>query len=385
MTASSKAAIVICPEHAVPERRILGLRVGERLLLALSYAGVSEICFVGPGTKPRSDRADLRYIEPSDLDADASYLVLASDTVFDRGLVGEAKLSEELALTRKGGENLSWMADLPGQLEKLGPGQAESGKGFAIRATSRQSAKKAERALLLSLRKPIDGFVSTYLNRYISLFFTRYFVKTGLPPNFFTLIFMALGLAAAVFATQAYSPWALVMAGVLFQGQSVLDGCDGEMARLTYQFSRRGQWLDSIGDDLTNYSVCFGLAIGQARVLNAPILYWLGATVLLLHLITSAVLYRRMILMGTGDLLAIPDLVRTKTPEGFVGQISDAMTLMYKRDSFIFILSVIIVAQQPLIAFAAYGIGTVPMSFGVLLNDYRIARQDAAGKDPVNA
>lgn len=377
MTAPSKAAIVVCPEHADPGRRILGLSVGERLLLALSFAGVSEVCFVGPGQRPASERAELSYFEIAEIDPDRSYIILASDTVFDRGLLKEDEFPSGVAMTRKAGDSLSWMADLPGLLDLMGPGQASSGQGFAIRVDSRQTAKQAERALLLSLRKPIDGFISTHLNRYLSLFCTRFLVKTGLPPNFFTVIFMAIGLAAAVFATQAEYAWALVLAGLLFQAQSVLDGCDGEMARLTYQFSRRGQWLDSIGDDLTNYSVCIGLAIGQARVLNEPILYWLGAGVLVVQLVMSGFLYRRMLLMGTGDLLAIPDLVRTKKPEGAMGTVSEALTMMFKRDSFIFILSLIIVAQQPLVAFAVYGAGTLPMSFGVILNDFRIARQDA--------
>ena len=36
------------------------------------------------------------------------------------------------------------------------------------------------------------------------------------------------------------------------------------MARLTYRFSHLGQWLDSVGDDLTNYLFCIALALGQA-------------------------------------------------------------------------------------------------------------------------
>ncbi len=385
MTASAKAAIVICPEDADPTRRVLGLRVGERLLLALSFAGIKEVCFVGPGKRPTSDRAELDIIETSKLDPAESVVVVASDTVFDRGLIKETTLPTGIAMTRKSGDSLGWMADVPGLLESLGPGSADTGIGFAIRVDGRQTAKKAQRALLLSLRKPVDGFVSTHLNRYLSLFCTRFLVKTGVPPNFFTVVFMAIGLASAYFATQAEFTWALVLAGVLFQAQSVLDGCDGEMARLTYQFSRRGQWLDSIGDDLTNYSVCLGLAIGQARVMNEPLLYWFGAGVLVLHLIASGFLYRRMMLMGTGDLLAIPDLVRTKRPEGIRGTISDVINLILKRDSFIFILSVIIVAQQPLVAFVVYGIGSVPMCFGVVLNDIRISRQNDLRDQPLSA
>jgi len=106
--------------------------------------------------------------------------------------------------------------------------------------------------------------------------------------------------------------------------------------------------------------------------------------VLFFHLLTTVVLYRRMLLMGTGDLLDIPDLVRTKAPEGLLGTLNDTLTLIYKRESFIFILSVLIIAQQPLAAFIIYGVGTVPMTVGVVLNDFRIARQTKASDAPVS-
>ncbi|MCP4449674.1 MAG: CDP-alcohol phosphatidyltransferase family protein [Myxococcales bacterium] len=379
MTTDSQRAVVICPEDADPDRRILGLSVGERLLLALSFAGVKEVCFVGAGPRPSCEKAELGYFEVEALEPEQAYLVLPSDAVFDRSLLSETSLPGSIPLKTLSGDSLiEQLGDLSSILTEFGTGHATSGRGFALRVDSRRSARQAEKALLLSLRKPIDGFVSTHLNRYVSLFCTRFLVKTGVSPNFFTIIFMAIGLTAAVFATQAEYVWALVLAGALFQAQSILDGCDGEMARLTYQFSRRGQWLDSIGDDLTNYSVCFGLAIGQARVLDEPILYWLGAGVLVVQLITSGVLYRRMFLMGTGDLLAIPDLVRSKEPTtGIMGFISDATYLVLKRDTFIFLLSLMMLLQHPLLAFSLYGIGTLPMALGVLLNDYRIARQDA--------
>ncbi len=371
------AAVIVCLEDADPARRLLGVSLGERLLLALSFAGVKRVCFVGSGSRPVCKRADLDIVDAEQLRQETQLLVLASDTVFDRGLLSLPSLPPNVAMRTSSGLDLDkWLQHPCEAATELSQGEAESGQGFAIRVTSHRSARQAERALLLSLRKPIDGFVSTHLNRHVSLFITRFLVKTGLPPNFFTLIFLSVGLAAAYFATQAEYGWALVLSGVLFQAQSILDGCDGEMARLTYQFSRRGQWLDSIGDDLTNYSVCFGLAIGQARVLQEPMLYWLGGAVLLVQVITSGVLYRRMLLMGTGDLLAIPDLVRTQKAEGLKGTIGDVVSLLLKRDSFIFILSLLIIFQQPLLAFYLYGIGTLPMALGVILNDYRIARQN---------
>ncbi len=376
----------MCAEHADTHRRVLGLRVGERLLLALSFAGIEEVSFVGPGQRPNCARAKLRVVHADELASEQRYLLVASDAIFDRGLLKQTSLPADAPLRYLSGAELhAAVEDIDSLDNSLGAGEATSGQGFALRVTGKRTAKAAERALLLSLRKPIDGFVSTHLNRYVSLFCTRYLVKTGLPPNFFTFIFMMIGLGAAVFATQAEYAWSLVMAGLLFQAQSILDGCDGEMARLTYQFSRRGQWLDSIGDDLTNYSVCFGLAIGQARVLDQPILYWLGGGVLALQVVTSLILYRRMLLLGTGDLLAIPDMVRTERPQGAMGVISDVISILLKRDTFIFLLALLIIAQQPALAFYCYGIGTLPMAIGVMLNDYRIARANRASHEPASA
>jgi len=383
MGSPDQIAVIVCPEGADPNQTILGLSVGERLLLALSHSGVRKVCFLGPGPQPTSARAEVSEVEAAALDGDQTYLVMASDTVFDRSLLSATVLPESIAMKAVRGEEILSQLDDPSAItEALGAGEAPSGKHFAIRIGSARAAKAAARALLLSLRKPIDGFVSTHLNRYVSLFCTRFLVKTGLPPNFFTVIFLAIGLAGAVFATQAQYWWALVLAGLLFQTQSILDGCDGEMARLTYQFSRRGQWLDSIGDDVTNYSVCFGLALGQAWVLNEPLWAWLGGGVLAMQVVMSGVLYRRMLIMGTGDLLAIPDLVR-KPSDGTSSAISDAITLAFKRDTFIFILSLLVVCQLPLLAFLLYGLGTVPMALGVILNDYRIAREDQASEQTI--
>ena len=37
------------------------------------------------------------------------------------------------------------------------------------------------------------------------------------------------------------------------------------MARLTFQYSKVGEWLDTVGDDITNYAYCMALAVGLAR------------------------------------------------------------------------------------------------------------------------
>jgi phosphatidylglycerophosphate synthase len=311
-------------------------------------------------------------VAADDLNLARDHLILTSDTVCSR----ETLLRGGGAVARESGETLERWLKEPEAFASAAQEQAiGEGPNFSLRVSSKRAGKEARKALLLSLRKPIDGLVSRYLNRHISLATTRFLVTTGLAPNVFTVAFMALGLLAAYFATQAHSPLMLVLAGLTVQGQSILDGCDGEMARLTYRFSKTGQWLDSIGDDLTNYAFCFGLAVGQARVLQDSNLYWLGASVLAVQIIASGLLYRRMIILGTGDLLAIPDAVGQFEATTAVGKTLGFLRQLFKRDSFVFILAVTTAAQLPLLAFSLFTFGTVVAFFGVLLNERRLNQQ----------
>ena len=216
--------------------------------------------------------------------------------------------------------------------------------------------------------------MSRHLNRHVSLFFSRFLVRLGWPPNLFTVFFMAIGATSGVLVAFAEHWWALALGGLLFQLQSILDGCDGEIARLTFRFSHAGQWLDSIGDDLTNYAFCIGLAIGQARILDASWLYVLGFLTLFFQLAATGILYRRMILFGTGDLLAVPDMVSGGENDSWWGKVLKGLRLLAKRDTFVFIVATLAALQLPLAAFFTFAAGTYPMFLGVVVNDLRVSR-----------
>ncbi|HUT76565.1 MAG TPA: CDP-alcohol phosphatidyltransferase family protein, partial [Polyangia bacterium] len=278
----------------------------------------------------------------------------------------------------------AWKAvitDPVGFLGLLGRGQAPGGNGFALRVTDRAFASSAEHCLLQSLKKEADGLVSRTINRRVSLFCTRFLVRAGLVPNHLTIVIMLIGVASGVCAALAEPWWWLVIGGALFQAQSILDGCDGEIARLTYRFSRLGQWLDSVGDDLTNYSFFLGLAIGQARVLDAQWLYAFGGAVFALQWAASGINYQRLIKLGTGDLLAIPNMVTGGTPGGAVGRAIKGLHVIAKRDTFVLLIAVLAAAQLPLVALFGYAAGSVGMFIGVLINELRIreARRAEAG------
>ncbi len=378
-----QTAVVICPPGDDGEnihREILGLSVGERLLLALGHAGVQRVVFAGMGPRPQSSRAPVKVTSSAKLrdeDLADGFLVLCSDLVFDRTLLKDPNnLAESIPIRKLAPGSFEDVMTNPDDfLRQLGHGHAVSGRGFALRVTDDASARAAQRALLLSLRKPIDGLVARNINRYVSLFFTRRLVRLGIKPNQLTVAIMAMGLLSGILAAVAQPWWVLVLAGVLFQGQSIFDGCDGEVARLTYRFSHLGQWLDTIGDDFTNYVFCFGLAVGQARIHGWTWLYFAGGAVLLMQLISSGIMYRRMLIMGTGDLLAVPVLVGGGGSGN--NRVFDTLRQLVKRDTFVLIIATLAAVQLPLVAFITMGIGTVPVFVGVIINDIKITRLES--------
>jgi CDP-L-myo-inositol myo-inositolphosphotransferase len=118
---------------------------------------------------------------------------------------------------------------------------------------------KAEQALLKRLRdKPNDGPVARYLNRPISVRISRYLVQRDVTPNQISLFsFLCSLLAAGLFAFGGY--FALLTGGVLAQFASIIDGCDGEVARLKYQNSDFGGWFDAVLDRYADAFLLLGL------------------------------------------------------------------------------------------------------------------------------
>jgi CDP-L-myo-inositol myo-inositolphosphotransferase len=85
--------------------------------------------------------------------------------------------------------------------------------------------------------------------------------------------------------------WAFALGGILYQLASILDGVDGELARVKFQGSRLGEWLDTIGDDLTNVVYLTGVTIGVYRSMDAGILVWLGGAAVGAFILTHSIMY----------------------------------------------------------------------------------------------
>jgi CDP-L-myo-inositol myo-inositolphosphotransferase len=119
--------------------------------------------------------------------------------------------------------------------------------------------RRAENSLLADLKdKPNDGPVSRYLNRPVSIRISRRLVDHQITPNQISLFsFLCSVLAAGLFALDGY--FALLLGGLMAQFASIVDGCDGEVARLKYQCSAYGGWFDAVLDRYADAFLLFGL------------------------------------------------------------------------------------------------------------------------------
>ena len=70
--------------------------------------------------------------------------------------------------------------------------------------------------------------------------------------------------------------WTGVLGAFLSLAASVLDGCDGEIARLKYQESALGCWIETVGDYSYYLAIFVGLTIGAVRQTGWEGFYWLG-------------------------------------------------------------------------------------------------------------
>ena len=130
---------------------------------------------------------------------------------------------------------------------------------FWIDVDDPRALSRVEETLLVRLRdKPNDGAVSRYLNRPLSVRISRRLVKYPVTPNQISLfLFLCSLLAAGLFAFGGYP--GLFLGGLLAQFASVIDGCDGEVARLKFQGSDYGGWLDAVLDRYGDAFLLFGL------------------------------------------------------------------------------------------------------------------------------
>ncbi|HYB43990.1 MAG TPA: CDP-alcohol phosphatidyltransferase family protein [Candidatus Methylomirabilis sp.] len=187
-------------------------------------------------------------VEPDTLYVDASMTMMAETADAEKllsAVAGCADAGEMLAALRARLREAEWPLGRAGRFVLAGPGDLP----------------RVETWLLRNLIKPTEGFMSRHLERRISLAVTRRLVNTRMTPNAMTLVSVGIGLLGSPFFLSA-EPRMQLTGALLFLTHSILDGCDGELARLKFMESRGGALLDFWGDNAVHVAVFLAMSIG---------------------------------------------------------------------------------------------------------------------------
>ena len=159
---------------------------------------------------------------------------------------------------------------------------------LALRVTTPEDLVNAEQTIRRSSYKDTDSKIARF-NRRLSLPISVALIPTPLTANQLSVMLVAIGFYSAwLFSTGHYL--AGVVGAFLSLAASVLDGCDGEIARLKYQESALGCWIETFGDYSYYIAIFIGLTVGAVRRTGWEGFYWVGGIALAGTLICFALL-----------------------------------------------------------------------------------------------
>jgi phosphatidylglycerophosphate synthase len=314
---------------AVPpgDLEILGLGLVKRAALVARRAGFGEVLLVGgeaaatPEAVSVSDWADLAArlppgrtaplaIAPAAVLAEKDWLeklvgngapqpivwAAAADRIV---MLAAAKAPDALrALDERGATDLRAVETALGAL--FGPAERLPAEIHPLVVEGPGDRLEAERRLLRKLVKDTDGFMARHVERPISLQISRVLAPTAITPNQMSVISILVGVFAGPFFLSS-RPSLQTAGALLFLAHSILDGCDGELARLKFQQSRLGGVLDFWGDNLVHVVIFACMAVGWSWAAGARWPLFLGAGAVVGTLGSAGVVYWRLMREKDGE------------------------------------------------------------------------------------
>lgn len=302
-----RLAVVRVPEGFDDTVDIAGLPVYLRQVLALQSAGATRVVLWGAADSElgrlRSDRrvhCELSTELRAD-DAGASALwVTRADYTFHRawpqwamtqvdGLEGGVSFGERDALVFLLGTRVAACVEAmrssapadPLSLDGVESSELAPGM-FCVEISRPAGREQALREHLQSLIKPTGGVIDRKFMRPISLRLTRRLCDSPVTPNVISLWSLLLALLAAGMAAST-EPGVYIAAGIIHFSVRIFDCVDGELARLRYQSTAFGQWLDTVADGIGVGAFVLGVTYKTAIQYAAEPWWILGGVGLLLY------------------------------------------------------------------------------------------------------
>ncbi len=302
---------------------LAGLPVVGRAVLALQAAGVDRIAVVCP-----EERVDVREWLGADRRVRCELSFHATEPEAEAALAGRRVLRTRHDRVGPPAAYRRLLSVAPG-------GTADDGLTDVRTESGR---RRAVAALFDACRKPEDGLVSRWLNRRVSIAISKRLVGTPARPNHITLVTFLLGAAAAA-AVSVGTYGAMLAGAVAMQLNSILDGVDGELARVRFQQSASGAWLDTLSDDFSNILFFTGMALAAATAVpDAPlwaVAGWIGVggTV-----VTVLSYYVELARVGSGDFYALDWSGFEGGGPGLRQRVFSILYLLVRKDFFILLL-----------------------------------------------
>lgn len=365
---------LVMPAQGAFRGTLLGLTLEERSRRMLRAAGLEEAPdWAGPGPLVVHPA---EVVGPGALGKAVAAVPVAADAVVALVPGGDSDGRPILVL---GEEVRRRLSDRAGDLDgAFGMALAAVGERRVLEVPAAvvrdaREAARARRLLLQALRKPIDGLVSRTLNRPVSIRVSALLSGTPLTPNHLSVISFGIALLGALgMATGHFVIGALVM-----HVASVLDGCDGEIARLKYQSSRIGGWLDTIFDDVSNnvFALATGIGLWRFRDGDATgrVLLGLAVAGFLLAVPTVATTYRRLVRRGTSDSGAL-DYSGGESASALRRAVTRWLAPLVKRDTYLLIFLGMAIAGIPWAIVVFYFLGALGAA-ATLLSDREALRE----------
>ncbi|HEC75881.1 MAG TPA: CDP-alcohol phosphatidyltransferase [Thermoplasmatales archaeon] len=148
------------------------------------------------------------------------------------------------------------LSDIFSELARDGKVGYNIANGRWIDIDTKEDLKKAERIVAESLSTSKDGIISRNINRKISTKITKMIARYDFfTPNLMTIISFFTGILSSILFFMGM----LIPAGITTQLCSIVDGCDGEIARIKNMKTRFGGIFDALTDRMADFLIVLGM------------------------------------------------------------------------------------------------------------------------------